>query len=134
MKFKVKSVSPELPIEPFEIELASGNVVSFVGYNATLKSLTARALLYELCQRTDKRIDFIVRLERRAEKGALLYLVDDYRLSLRAYLSTLQDAISRLKSHAGGISDERIRDLILNELEYEHINGDKVLLKKLARD
>jgi len=44
MKFKVKSVSPELPIEPFEIELASGNVVSFVGYNATLKSLTARAL------------------------------------------------------------------------------------------
>ena len=89
-----------------------------------------------------------MRLERRAEnavgalklelfdvpKGALLYLVDDYRLSLRAYLSTLQDAISRLKSHAGGISDERIRDLILNELEYEHINGDKVLLKKLARD
>jgi len=131
MKFKVKSVSPELPIEPFEIELASGNVVSFVGYNATLKSLTARALLYELCRTADKHIDFIARLEARAEsavkalklelfdvpKDALPYLVDDYRLSLRAYLSTLQSAINNLRSYAGGISDERIRDLILNELD-----------------
>jgi hypothetical protein len=49
MKFMIESMSQDLPVEPFEIELASGNVVSFVGYNATLKSLTTRALLHELC-------------------------------------------------------------------------------------
>jgi len=131
MKFKVESKTPELPIEPFEIELASNSVTSFVGYNATLKSLTARALLYELCRVADKRVDFVARLETRAEsavkalrlelydapESALLYLVDDYRLSLRAYFSTLGSIIDRLEGYASNISDERVRSLVLNELD-----------------
>jgi hypothetical protein len=131
MKFRIESMSQDLPVEPFEIELASGNVVSFVGYNATLKSLTARALLHELCRTADKHIGFIARLETRIEnaikvlrskpfdapKSALPYLMDDSRLSLRAYFSTLRDLVDRLETYAGMISDERARNFMLSELD-----------------
>jgi hypothetical protein len=130
VKFRVES-SQDLPLDPFEIELNSGSVVAFVGYNATLKSLTARALLYELCQTANRHFDFVTSLETRTEdaskalklqlvdapKDLLPYLVDDYRLSLRAYFSILQNAIDRLESYAKEVSDDRTRELMLSELD-----------------
>jgi hypothetical protein len=130
VKFRVES-SQDPPLDPFEIELNSGSVVAFVGYNATLKSLTARALLYKLCQTANRHFDFVASLETRTEdaskalklqlvdapKDLLPYLVDDYRLSLRAYFSTLQNAIDRLESYAKGVSDDRTRELMLSELD-----------------
>jgi hypothetical protein len=43
MKVKIEPLSDEIPTEPLEIELPRGNVVSFVGYNATLESITIKA-------------------------------------------------------------------------------------------
>jgi hypothetical protein len=150
MRFRVESASPELPIEPFDIELASGNVVSFVGYNATLKSLTARALLYELCQVTDRRTGFIKQLGERSKdalkilklelfdkpKGVLPYLVDDHRLSLRAYLSMLEEVIDRVKNYVDSITEERLKGPILSELNKLRYNiapqlKDYIEMKKM---
>jgi hypothetical protein len=135
MKFRVESAVPELPVEPFEIELASGRVVSFIGYNATLKSLTAKALLHELCRTADLSIRFVKRLETRTEdaakvlkvdvydapEGALLYLVDDYRLALRAYFSVVENMIKELRGIADTIADGKAKETalgLLDELEY----------------
>jgi hypothetical protein len=135
MKFRVESAVPELPLEPFEIELTSGRVTSFIGYNATLKSLTARALLHELSRTADLSIRFVKRLETRTEDaakvlkvdvydapgGALPYLVDDYRLALRAYFSVAENVIEELKGVASAIADEKVRETalgLLDELEY----------------
>ena len=136
MRFRVESAVPELPVEPFEIELTRGSVVSFIGYNATLKSLTAKALLHELCRTADLSIRFVKRLETRTEdaakvlkvdvydapEGALLYLVDDYRLALRAYLSVAENVIKGLRDEVDrAIADGRAKDValgLLDELEY----------------
>jgi hypothetical protein len=137
MRIKVKSASPEMPVEPFEIELVSGRVVSFVGYNATLKSLTARAVMHELCKTATKgaRAQFINRLEARTEnaaralrveisntpENALLYLADDQRLVLRAYFSSLERTISGLESYASSVAEGGARDAMLSlidELKY----------------
>ena len=135
MRFRVESAVPELPVEPFEIELTRGRVVSFIGYNATLKSLTVKALLHELCRTADLSIRFVKRLETRTEgaakvlkvdvydapEGALLYLVDDYRLALRAYFSAMENTINGLRELANAIRDEKIKDNMMNlidELKY----------------
>lgn len=109
--------------------------MSFIGYNATLKSLTAKALLHELCRTADLSIRFVKRLETRTEdaakvlkvdvydapEGALLYLVDDYRLALRAYFSVMENVIKELRGVANTIADEKAKEIalgLLDELEY----------------
>jgi len=127
MKVKIEPLSDEIPTESLEIELPRGNVVSFAGYNATLESITIKAMIHKLSKATINKTStiFLNCPEMRTQEtirtskvevadmptSMISYLVDVYELVLRAYHFNLERMTTDIESY------------VLSHVEQEDVKG-----------
>lgn len=130
-----------------ELVLEAGSVRAFTGFNATLKSASARAILLALLDlqlvtplseellgdRLEGARGLVAAEVEGVEGGVLGYVVEDYRLVLRAYLQSVKDKLEelrgevrRLEAPTGRSASEAYR--LIKEVEWL-LSGSQDVLK-----